>query len=104
MLLARYGYEERSAFVGGVRDLDDAEEFWVLVGGLEFWGGSGAVWEVEPFNLSHPQVRDASPDYRRFESLMIDLARLVKGHGPSPLAARMVDTAEMFRRDLDANG
>ncbi len=76
----------------------------MLVRGLEFWGGSGAVWEVEPFNLSHPQVRDASSDYRWFESLMIDLVRLVQGMDPRRSPRRMVDTAEMFRRDLDDNG
>ena len=38
-LLARYGYGERAAVVGSVVSIEQDEEFWAVVGGLEFWAG-----------------------------------------------------------------
>ena len=97
VLLARYGYDERATFVANVSDLARPEEFWRQVAGLEFWGGSGAVWEVEPFHLSHPEASGAVADYRQFQALMVELAGQLESKGLSDLAAR---TADLFRRDL----
>lgn len=97
VLLARYGHDERARFVGDVSALRSPEEFWRQVSGLEFWGGSGAVWEVEPFYLSHPEGARANADYRQFQALMVELADLLASKGLADLASR---TAELFRRDL----
>lgn len=96
-LLARYEYTERSNFVRVVAASSDPEHFWTTVSGLEFWGGSGAVWEVEPFHLSHPDVADAARDYRCFQRRMVDLSDALQQHGLANLSQR---NADLFRRDL----
>lgn len=95
-LLSRYGYDERADFVRGLSDEGDLDALWGTLGGLEFWGGSGAVWEVEPFHLTVPDA-GAEADYRQFQSLMIELADLLESKG---LAALAGPTAELFRRDV----
>jgi hypothetical protein len=97
-LLGRYGYQERASFVGGLTDTSASEkDFWQTLAGLEFWGGSGAVWEVAPFHLTHPAINGSAEDYRRFQILMIDLAMLLESGGQSELASRR---ARLFRQQL----
>lgn len=98
-LLGRYGYDERAAFVGSVIDPISTEAFWHTVAGPEFWGGSGAVWEVEPFPLSHPDAVGSADDYRRFQILMVELADRLEAKGVSGLASRR---ASLFRAQLRA--
>jgi hypothetical protein len=95
-LLSRYGYDERAEFLCSLSDESDSDALWATLGGLEFWGGSGAVWEVEPFHLTRPDT-GAEADYRQFQSLMIELADLLESKGLAELAGR---TAELFRRDV----
>ena len=47
--------------------------------------------------MSHPDIATAADDYRRFETLMIELAALVQAGHPSDYAPRIADTAEIFR-------
>ena len=95
-LLSRYGYDERAGFLRGLSDERDSDVLWATLGGLEFWGGSGAGWEVEPFHLTRPDA-GAEGDYRQFQSLMVELADLLESKGMADLAGR---TAERFRRDV----
>lgn len=97
-LLARYEYVERSTFVRAVAENPDSDSFWETISGLEFWGSSGAVWEVEPFHMSHPDLPDALLDYRRFQRCMIELAELLSHEGLDNLSQR---NAALFRRDLE---
>ncbi len=97
-LLHRYGYEDTASMVRSLVDAPATEEFWQTLSGLEFWGGSGAVWEVEPFHLSHPHREGSADDYRRFQVLLIDLADILESKGLSGGAAR---TAGLFRQQLD---
>lgn len=97
-LLARYSYDRPASLVGRVISTVDPGTFWALVGGLDFWGGAGAVWEVEPFGMSHPDSRTATDDYRRFQVLMIELAEILKSEGLDAMAAR---NADLFRRELE---
>lgn len=99
-LLSKYGYDDRAEFVDGLAEGRDSEAFWNTLGGLEFWGGSGAVWEIEPFDLSHPGVADSAVDYRRFQTLMVALVDLLESRGPTPMASR---TARLFRRDIEGH-
>jgi hypothetical protein len=96
-LLARYGYEGPSGFVAGVIDDTDPETFWSTASGLGLWGGSGAVWEVEPFQYSHPDSDSSAEDYRRFQILMIQLSDILETKGVAGLSAR---NADLFRREL----
>jgi hypothetical protein len=98
-LLGRYGHDERVSFIGTVIDPVPTEAFWHSVAGPEFWGGSGAVWEVEPFHLSHPDVETSAEDYRRFQILMVELADRLEAKGLSDLASRR---ASLFRAQLRA--
>lgn len=98
-LLKRYGQSGPSSFVSATAHTADPEALWSAVSGLEFWGGPGAVWEIEPFGLSHPGGVAAQRDYRLFQHLMIDLADLLDSKGLSALAAR---NAALFRRELAA--
>lgn len=100
-LLARYGYHERSKFVRGVAQDEDPNRFWRTVAGLEFWGGSGAVWEVEPFYSSHPDIEDSARDYRRFQFRMLGLADALEQKGLADLARR---NADLFRREMESDG
>lgn len=97
-LLRRYGYEERSAFVAQLLAETGSESFWRTLAGLEFWGGSGAVWEVAPFQFTHVDIETSAEDYRRFQVLMIQLADILESKGMSFLAAR---NADLFRRQLE---
>lgn len=96
-LLARYRYDRPANLVEEVISNADPETFWATVGGLEFWGGAGAVWEVEPFQMSHRDVPSAADDYRRFQVLMIELAEILESKGLGGMAAR---NADLFRREL----
>lgn len=98
-LLGRYGHDERAAFVGSVIGPIPTEAFWHSVAGPEFWGGSGAVWEVEPFHLSHPDVEGSAEDYRRFQILIVELADRLEAKGMSDLA---LPRASLFRAQLRA--
>lgn len=100
-LLGQYGYEERSGFIADLADESDEELFWSTVSGLEFWGGSGAVWEVAPFQYTHASVESAADDYRRFQRLMIELADILDARGLAALAAR---NAAYFQRQLSEDG
>lgn len=100
-LLNRYGRIERANFVEELIRGGESDDFWRTVSGLEFWGGSGAVWEVEPFQFSHPSVATAEVDYRRFQTLTADLGDLLETKGLSSLSAR---TVSLFRRQLDDDG
>jgi hypothetical protein len=97
-LLNRYGKEERARFVTSLIATDTPEDFWEALAGLEFWGGSGAVWEIEPFHLSHPHIESSAEDYKRFQTLMIELADLLESRGLSELAS---PRARLFRRLLE---
>lgn len=97
MLLGRYGYNQSASFVAATADSTESEAFWPTVAGLEFWGGSGAVWEMAPFALTHPSVGSAASDYRRFQSLLVDLAEVLDSEGLSGLAER---NADLLRREL----
>jgi hypothetical protein len=96
-LLRRYGYDEMATYADRLTREADSAEFWDGVSGIEFWGGSGAVWEVPPFNLTHPQAERASHDYRRFRERMVELADTL---GTKGLSSRAASTAELFRRQL----
>lgn len=95
-LLGQYGHPERATFLAALAE-QAPPEILKVVAGPELWGGSGAVWEVEPFNLSDPGVAEAADDYRRFMALMIDLSEMLEAHGMSELSTR---NAEFFRRGL----
>jgi hypothetical protein len=97
-LLRRYGYGERSAFVTQLLAEIDSQSFWETLAGLEFWGGSGAVWEVAPFQFTHADSDASADDYRRFQILMIELADILESKDMSFLAAR---NADLFRRQLE---
>lgn len=96
-LLGRYGYEERSPYVRNLLRDGSSPRVWEELSGLEFWGGSGAIWEVEPFQYSHPGNQSSFVDYRRFQALMIELADLLDARGLGGMAER---NASMFRREL----
>jgi hypothetical protein len=84
-LLAFYDYDAARTVVDRTaREPDDA--LWQTLSGLAFWGGSGAVWEVEPFHFSHPNSSSARGDYQRCQELMIELASLLRERGSSDLA------------------
>lgn len=100
-LLARYGGEERSGFVADLARSADSDAFWSTVCGLEFWGGSGAVWEVEPFQYSQPDSDRSADDYRRFQALMVALSDTLDVKGLAGLSAR---NADLFRRELAEGG
>lgn len=99
-ILDRYDYDERASFVRSLaeRPARDAD-FWKTLAGLEFWGGSGAVWEIGPFHLSDPSIAMPPSDYRRFKALMVELAGILDSRG---LGARASGIAEVFRSDLEA--
>jgi hypothetical protein len=101
LLLARYGYEERSEFVAQLAGDNDSESFWQTVAGLEFWGGSGAIWEVAPFKFTHADVDTSAEDYRRFQVLMIELGEILQSRGIAELAA---PNAQLFRKELQEGG
>lgn len=95
-LLDRYGVHRRAEFV---RSLSNARSLaWNVVAGLEFWGGSGAIWEIEPFRYSHPSDERSIGDTRRFQQLMIELSTILEARGLGQLSHR---NAEVFRRELD---
>ena len=96
-LLRGYGYEERAEYVELVARELKPTDFWREVSGLEFWGGAGAVWEIEPFDLSHPQVNQAVEDYRSFRALMVDLEGLM---GTREVSSRAEWIAGFFRQQL----
>jgi metal-responsive CopG/Arc/MetJ family transcriptional regulator len=95
-LLRGYGYEERARYVESVAREPMPTDFW-HVSGLECWGSAGAVWEVEPFDLSHQHVDQAAEDYRRFRELMLDLEGFVRTRGGSSRAGWIAD---LFRKQL----
>jgi len=99
-ILARYDYDERASFVRGVaeRPAQD-DDFWQTLAGLEFWGGSGAVWEIGPFHMTDPTIAMPLSDYRRFKALMVELADILDSKG---LGAQASGIAEVFRSDLEA--
>lgn len=96
-LLRRYGQVERADFIEALVRSGESDELWQELSGPELWGGSGAVWEVEPFQLGHPDHEAAEGDYRRFQALMIDLGALLEVRGMTSLSAR---TVALFRRQL----
>lgn len=100
-LLARYGYDRPARLVDEAIHTAQPERFWTIVSGLDFWGGAGAVWEVEPFDMSHPDETASADDYRRFQVLMIELADILDAKGIGAMAAR---NAELFRRELEDGG
>lgn len=89
---------KRSSYVREVQRDADSAYVWKAASGLEFWGGSGAVWEVPPFHLTHPQAGNAArEDYVRFRMLMIELEEALERRNMSSLAE---STADLFRRQL----
>ena len=100
-LLRRYGRVERANFIYALARSGESDELWDELSGLEFWGGSGAVWEVEPFQFSHPARETSEGDYRRFQALMIDLGKLLEVRGMASLSAR---TVALFQRQLEDDG
>lgn len=99
-ILARYDYDERASFVRGlVEGPTQDDDFWQTLAGLEFWGGSGAVWEIGPFHLTDPSIAMPPSDYRRFKALMVELADILDAKG---LGAQASGIAEVFRGDLGA--
>lgn len=99
-ILSLYDYDERASFVGRLAESDPTDDFWHTVAGLEFWGGSGAVWEIGPFYLSNPNIAMPGGDFRRFKTLMVELAEILDSKG---LGAQASGIAIAFRRDLEAN-
>ena len=100
-LLERYGPDGCASHVRSLLDGRPASAVWSDLSGVSFWGGAGAVWEVEPFQYSHPESRQAGGDYRRFQTLMIELAKMLDDRG----LGRMSDPiAALFRRTLDEGG
>ena len=99
-ILGRYDYDERASFVRGLAEVPLSETFWQTLAGPEFWGGSGAVWEIGPFYLSDPTVAMPPEEFTRFKALMVDLAGILDSRG---LGARAAGIAEVFRRDLEAS-
>ena len=98
-ICSSYGHGDKADFIGRLLDeTPDTPAFWRAVSGLEFWGGAGAIWEVEPFYLSHPDSSAARDDHRRFQTLMVQLADVLKSRDLDRLAAR---TASLFRRRLE---
>ena len=95
-ILQSYGLAERGAFVAKTADTSEPE-LWEVLSGLEFWGGSGAVWEAPAFNSLDLVRPEGEADYRRFMVLMIELADALRAHGLDQLAR---PTAELFRREL----
>ena len=89
-LLHRYGVTERAQFVRSTVEDRTGEVDWLTVAGLEFWGGSGAVWEAEPFEYSHPTVDSNGSDTRAFYAALLRLARELEARGLSDLSSRHV--------------
>jgi hypothetical protein len=100
-LLRRYDRVERADFIEALARSGESDELWQELRGLEFWGGSGAVWEIEPFQFSHPARETSESDYRRFQTLMVDLGSLLEVRGMASLSAR---TVALFRRQLEDGG
>ena len=94
-LLGRYGRRERALFVDSMIDDSTGTVDWDTVAGLEFWGGSGAVWEVEPFIYSHPGDERSEADTLDFYAALLTLAEQLQAKGMSHLADSRV---EMLRR------
>jgi len=100
-ILDRYDYDERASFVRGLAERDPAAgDFWQTLAGLEFWGGSGAVWEIGPFYLTDPTTPMPAEDYKRFKAGMVELAEILASKGLGDGASGI---AEVFRRDLEAS-
>jgi len=98
VLLRRYGPRDRADFVDQLADESDDERLLSLAAGLELWGGSGAVWEVEPFQYACPDDSSSESAYAEFQRAMIRVAELLEVRGLGSLARR---NADLFRRELD---
>jgi hypothetical protein len=83
-LLGRHGHEERASFIESLIHQGDSQELWVTLGGTRVLGGSGAIWEVQPFRFSHPAASRSHEDYRRFQALLADLGSLLDAKGFRP--------------------
>ena len=91
-------YENSQAdFVRRLAAETDDDRFWSDLAGLEMWGGSGAVWELEPFQYSHPRDERAKIDYKTFQWALVRLARVLEDRGLGALASR---NAEYLERQL----
>jgi hypothetical protein len=95
-LLARYANSQAN-FVHRLAAETDDDRFWSDLAGLEMWGGSGAVWEVEPFHYSHPREELANIDYETFQRSLVRLARVLEDRGLGALASR---NAKYLERQL----
>lgn len=90
-LLERYGAGGRAEFVRSVRDDETGEIDWSTVAGLEFWGGAGAIWEIEPFEFSHPAEERSADDSRGFYSALLCVAETLEARGMAELSHRNLD-------------
>lgn len=96
-LLSKYGFSERAEFVNSVCEIEDERSLLEVLAGLEFWGGSGAVWEIQPFSFRSADLDVSRSDYRRFQSIMVELSDMLSARGRATLSGR---TADLFRRQL----
>jgi len=96
-LLSAHGHSARATFVSALVSRPHDGTFWSTVAGLEFWGGSGAVWEAEPFHLAPGAPAGSQGEYRRFQVLLVQLSDILKAKG---LAAQSSRAAELFRREI----
>jgi hypothetical protein len=96
-LLRQYGIEERASSVDRLAMEPDDMHVLAVASGLELWGGSGAVWEVEPFNFRRPDAPASDADYIEFLRAMVRIAEILDGHDLGHLSRR---TADIFRREL----
>ena len=96
MLLRRYELIERADLVERLSEEDD-DRLFLVASGPEFWGGSGAVWEAEPFGHSHPKVASADTDYLEFQRAMVRISERLDQVDLGSLSGR---NADLFRRQL----
>ena len=69
---------------------DDTINFLKFLKTVDIWGGSGAAWEVYPFNTTQR--------HREFQSCFIHLAQLLKDTGIKFRSANQI--ANVFKEDL----
>lgn len=95
-LLRGYELIERAELIERLSEEDD-DRLLLVASGPELWGGSGAVWEAEPFVHSHPDVASADTDYLEFQRAVVRISDRLDQVDLDSLSGR---NADLFRRQL----
>lgn len=89
-ILAKHGYDGHAEVMAQLLSLHDTDwtAFVNLISGLEMWGGSGAVWEV---NLrSSDNINPSVDDHQAFKNAIIRLSKAMDHAGIDSSRSRYI--------------